>query len=330
MPAPDFRIKADGRPDATEAIRRRLLSLTVSDRAGWESDTCRIRIDDEGGSVELVEMPRRGVTLAVSMGYADGLAPMGRFVVDEVVASGAPAELSVVARAADFRETLKAPRTRSWDETTLGAVVSKIAGEHGLRPAVAASLRPVPVLHLDQTSESDLAFLARVSEDRGAELKVSEGSVIVAPPRGAQSASGLTIAPVRILLTAVTRYRAVLADRPRYGAVTATWHSTAEARRRVERAGEGSPAYQLPYSYATREEAATAARAKLEALQRLTATLRLEMPGDPRILSGTPLELDGFRGGIPDNWTAMRVDQVIDRRGYVTRVDAEQASRLEV
>lgn len=322
MTRPAFRVVIDGQHDVTEAIRERLLSLAVSDRAGWESDTCRIRVDDTGGSIEL---PRRGAELAVSMGYEGGLRPMGRFTCDEVTASGPPAEIAVTARAADFRDTLKAQRTRSWDDTSLGAIASSIAREHGLREAVEGSLAAVAVPHLDQHGESDIAFVSRLAEERGGTATVAAGRLLVTPAGGGTSASGSALAPIAIALDGVTRYRAVLADRPRYGSVDAEWHSAAKGRRMTERAGSGTPTYRLPWLYAGPEDARQAARAKLDSLTRATATLRLEMPGDSRILSGTPLTLDGFRAGLPRTWTSTRVEHVLDRRGYTTRADAEQA-----
>ena len=320
MANPAFRVLIDDRQDVTDAIAQRLVSLVVSDRAGWESDSCRIRIGDAGRSLEI---PRRGAAIEVSMGYGATLAAMGRFTVDEVVVSDPPPELLVTGRAADFRETLKTRRTRSWHDTTLGSLVSSIAREHGLRAAVARSLRAVRIPHLDQADESDLGLLARAAEERDATFKLANGAAVIAPRGAGQSASGLAIDAVRIPADSVVKRRAVLADRPLYASASATWRSADDAQTHVETAGSGSPAYRLPWLFGSQAEAAVAAQAKLRSLARLTATLRLEMPGNPAILSGTPLELEEARPGVLDRWVAVRVDHVIDRRGYITRIAAE-------
>lgn len=320
---PAFKVEIDGRQDATEAIARSLDSLTVSDRAGWESDTCRIVIGDPGRSLEL---PRRGAEMAVSMGYGAELAPMGRFTVDEVTVSDPPPQLSVTGRSADFRDTLKVRRARSWDDTTLGAIVSAIAREHGLQANVEGSLRSLPVPHLDQADESDLALLARLAEEKGATLKLSGGTAAIVPQGAGRRASGPALEAVRIPADSVLKSRVTLADRPRYASAIATWRSTEEAEDRFERSGEGSPAYRIPWPFATQAEAAAAVRAKLESLKRSAARLRLEIPGNQRILSGTPLELERARPGTGLSWVVTRADHVIGRRGYITSIEAEEGS----
>ena len=47
---------------------------------------------------------------------------MGAYTVDELELSGPPQTLTIRARAADLRQSLKAPKTRAWDATTLGAL----------------------------------------------------------------------------------------------------------------------------------------------------------------------------------------------------------------
>ena len=95
----------------------------------------------------------------------------------------------------------------------------------------------------------------------------------------------------------------------------------------IERAGSGSPAYALKGVHASAAAAASAARAKLAELQRASATLRLAItPGNPRIRAETPVSLDGFRAGIPSEWVCGAAIHEINRRGYSTRADLEQAS----
>lgn len=83
---PAFEVRVDGRRDITEAIASRLLSLSISDRAGWEADTCRIEIEDDG----TLDLPKRGVKLDVRLGFGSDLATMGSYTVDEVGTSAPP------------------------------------------------------------------------------------------------------------------------------------------------------------------------------------------------------------------------------------------------
>ena len=48
---PAFKIVIDGRQDTTEAVRDRLLSLSVTDEAGRQSDSAEVRLDNRDGAI---------------------------------------------------------------------------------------------------------------------------------------------------------------------------------------------------------------------------------------------------------------------------------------
>jgi phage protein D len=82
---PAFQLFADG-VDVTSRINDRLLSLTIKDAAGHESDTLALEVDDRDG---LVAIPREGAKLGCWLGYAEtGLSFMGLFTVDDVSSKG--------------------------------------------------------------------------------------------------------------------------------------------------------------------------------------------------------------------------------------------------
>jgi len=71
---PAFKVMAESQ-DITRKIGDRLLSLTVTDNAGIQSDTVEIRLDDKHH--ELI-LPRTGAELEVSLGYKEsGVERMG-------------------------------------------------------------------------------------------------------------------------------------------------------------------------------------------------------------------------------------------------------------
>lgn len=145
---PTFRIIADT-TDITEAIRDRLVELQVTDEAGIKSDQVRLTLDDRpaaGGAV--AALPKIGTTLKVALGYAEtALTDMGVYTVDEMDIRHPPATLVVTAKAANMVGPFRSPKTRSWDNTTMGAMVETIAKENGLHPQGgqrAGSHRPAP------------------------------------------------------------------------------------------------------------------------------------------------------------------------------------------
>ena len=151
---PVFRIYAD-RVEITAAIRDRLIELVVTDEAGIQSDELKLTLDDrrrEDGAI--AELPKIGTVLTVSLGYAETTrVAMGRFIVDEVEIGSPPATLTVSAKAADMVGPFRSPKTRSWDEATLGQLVEAIAAEHRYQAKIDPELGAIAIPHLDQTEE---------------------------------------------------------------------------------------------------------------------------------------------------------------------------------
>lgn len=319
---PVFRVVVDGGQDVTERIRDRLLSLRISDEAGRRSDAAEIRLDDRDGAIA---MPRRGAEMEISLGWEGRQERVeGVYVVDEVELSGPPQTLAVRAKAADMHSPLKAQKTRSWDDVTLGGLVSSIAAEHGLQARVGSALRGVRIPHLDQTGESDLHLLTRLARDHDAVAKPAGGFLLFVPQGEAASATGRPMPVVDVRPGDCRRWSATIADRKAYGAVRAHWHEPESGERRTETAGSGEPVWTLRRTWGSATEAREAARAKLSALKRGTVRLSLELsPGNPLAAAEAELRLQGFRDGADGSWTCSRAVHRLDRGGYATSVEAE-------
>ncbi len=319
---PAFRIVVDEHQNVTAAIRERLLALRVSDEEGYRSDTVEIRLDDRGG---VVVLPRRGAELQVELGYEEsGRVSMGRYTVDEVELSGPPATITIRAKAADMRATLKQRKTRSWHQISIGDLVATVAAEHGLEPRVAEDLARIELPHIDQTDESDLHLLTRLGEQYDAAAKPGNGRLVFARRGTARSATGGQVTPVRIAREQTTDYRVTLADRNRYRSVNAYWYDMETGQRTKVQAGDGEPIYALRNNYIDEVTARAAANARLDALKRVTGTLSLTLKlGIPTAAAETPLSLTGFREGVNGRWIATRVAHEISNSGYSTTVEAE-------
>lgn len=319
---PDFRVEVDGSKDATQAIQDRLLQLSVTDEAGVQSDSAEIRVDDRGG---VVELPRKGSQLSISLGWLDGaMTPVGQFTVDETALEGPPNALVIRARGADMRSSLKSRKSRSWSDVSLRDLVGGIASEHGLEGRVGDSLQSVRIPHLDQTEESDLHLLTRVARDYDAIAKPAAGMLLLVSRGEASSVSGRSMPTVEISRTDAASWRASLADRGEYSAVTARWRDADAAGSVTEEAGSGEPVYALRRLYPSSGEARDAARAKLRSLLRGTGRLSITLePGRPEVAAEAKLRLGGFRKGLDGSWVCMRVRHQISGGAYSTTVTAE-------
>ncbi|VAW12420.1 hypothetical protein MNBD_ALPHA09-1889 [hydrothermal vent metagenome] len=306
---PDFAILADG-VGATSAFADRLLSLTVTDAAGKESDAAEIVLDDRDG---IVSLPREGAKLAISLGYIEtGLEYMGLFVVEEVEGSGFPRQLTITAKAADHRETLKEQKTRAWDGRSLGQIVGQIAGEHGLSAAVSGDLANRQLKHIAQTEESDQHFLTRLAARYGAIAAPKDDRLVFAPRGAGLAASGAAMTPVVVGVTDLvgsSGYSFTLKPRNRFAKVVASWTDRAGASRREV-------------------QAQAAADAEARKLAREEGSISLEIVGRPAVRAEAPLTVSGVRAGADGQWTIERVEHRYDPAGagYTTSIEAKKGN----
>ncbi|RTL91807.1 phage late control D family protein [Ancylobacter aquaticus] len=315
---PDFRIIADG-ADVTAKIRDRLQRLEITDVDGVESDTLEIEIDDRDNAVVL---PEKGARLRVWIGYREtGLDQMGEYTVDEVSVETSPAIIIVHAKSADLKDSFKAQKTRHWENTTIGDIVAKIAGEHDLPPAVDPQLAARRIAYLPQTEESDLHFLTRLGRRHDALLAPKNGRLVGVRRGDGRAGSGAALDGVVLGPGDITLARATMGDRPRHGAIEAEWYDLRKAERRTiiiqQGAGEGAH-MRLPHPYQDEDEAQRAAEARGRELERASGSLSVEMPGRTDIAAEMPVIMKGFRDPIAGRWTIEQASHVIDQSGYVT------------
>lgn len=315
-----------GSADVTARLTDRLISLTVSDKSGEESDELEIVLDDRAATIEA---PRKGAALSLALGYeGDALHGVGSFVVDEVEFSGPPDQLTIRAKAADMRETLKVLKTRAWRATTLRDVLAKIAAEHGLQPQISASLGAVAVPHRDQTNESDLHFLTRLGRDHGAVAAPKDGRLVFAPAGTGRAVSGTALAAVTLARGDLTSWRSTAADRAAHGKVRARWRDLSAGRTRYAEAGEGTPVRTLRQLYRDQAAAQAAAQAELGRSQRAENGIELTLPGRAEISAQTPITVTGLRDGLSGSWIAATVEHRLDwsNGGFTTSVQGSKSA----
>jgi uncharacterized protein len=328
---PAFAITVDGQ-DRTAILQERLLSITLTDNSGGEADTLELTFDDSHDETLLggaIESPRKGVWLEFSLGYIEtGLVPMGRFIVDETEYSGPPDLVLVRARATDLRGSAdsrwKAQKTRSHRATSVGALVAKIAAEHGQEPVVDETLKPKAIAHIDQTNESDLHFLTRLARREGAIFSLKGGKAIFAKAGTPRTASGREPSTVTLTRPSLKSWRLTLATRGSHGSIITKWRDRGSAKIVRVTAGSGDPKRTLRTVYESEAAATRAGEAELARLGRAAkGALELELVGRATLAAGSRLTLEGVRAGIDGDWVAKTVEHRLDwsSGGYSTRVE---------
>ena len=357
--APDYMVKLAGSDIITD-ISRRLISLSLTDNRGFEADQLDIELDDADG---LMKMPPRGAVLSVFLGWkGQALFHKGEFTVDEVEHRGAPDTLTLRARSADYRGSLNSRRDNSYHDTTLEAIVSAIAARNSLEPAVAESLKGVKVSHIDQTQETDAAFITRLAELNGGVVAIKAGKLIFIKPGSALTASGKPIPQMTLTRSDGDGHTFNIADRDAYTGVSATWLHTKEPkpkkvkvqRKKKEKhlralqhpaakktaakaqktpeakegeylAGNDENVFALTTVYATQKAAMRAAQAKWDKLQRGVAQFSISLArGRADLFPETPLAVSGFKAVIDAQpWIISKVTHSLNNGGYTTGLELE-------
>ena len=318
---PIFNITADSK-DVTFEVAERLLSLTITDEAGIKSDTAELVLDDRDS---IIALPAKGAVLSIRIGYKEqGTALMGLYTVDEVTIKSPPQTITISAKAADMRKTLKSHKTQSWDNINLGDIVATLADRNGLNPAIDRLMRPIKISHIDQTNESDLNLLTRLAKQYGAIAKPAGGFLVFAKQDNAKSLTGKSLARLEISPEKVRGYQVSLADRGRYKAVKAIYHDAASGDDVPVVVGTGEPVYTLRHQYPNSAEAKAAAEAKYKAFSRGTATVNLTLStGNPAAAAEGTMILDGFRRGVNGIYVITNATHTLNNEGYNTRIKAE-------
>lgn len=298
-----------------------LLSMRIRDMRGTESDDVEIAVNDVGSCTHWVT---QGAELKVAIGFGNKLYDKGKYIVDQPKHDGPPDKIIITARAADLLKSLKRPKRRSWNNTTLGEILTTIASEHNLRPAITQRFHGVVINHIDQ-HESDMHFVTRLSRDYDAVAKPAGGALIFVPKGEKLTASGQTMPVFNIDRSETSRHSYIEKARSDYTGVEAAWNDRKYARLRYELAGETGNVKRLTETKRSQRAAQDAAQSEYKALMRDGSTMDIDLKkGRPELIAESEINLSGWRKEMLKPWVSKGVEHNIDAKGGLTgRVQME-------
>lgn len=320
---PAFRLSVDGK-DIARLISPRLMSLELTDNRGLEADQLSITLSDHDG---LLEIPPKGAVVKLWLGWSDtGLIDKGTYTVDETEHSGAPDSLSIRARSADLRGSLKTKRERSWSAVTLGKILTDIATAHDLTTKIAPEVAARAVKHLDQANESDANILTRLGELHDAIITVKAGCLICLAAGSGKNTSGMALPHITLTRSSGDGHRFLQADRDSYNSVKAYYYDIGSTKKQEAIAGGGEKVKELRHTYSDRDSALRAARSELNRLQRGSATLSFTLAkGRADLVPELTYSLRGVKSEIDAIvWHGGNVQHSLSSsNGYTTSLELE-------
>ncbi|RRJ96872.1 hypothetical protein Ga0100231_024200 [Opitutaceae bacterium TAV4] len=327
----------------TESILPHLLSLTITDNAGFQVDNLTLVLAD---TARATVIPEPDTILSISLGYMEGGRPrlreMGEYALDEVKWSDPPPQFTLTARTAVHSDQgtpadlppMQTKKSRSWEvNTKLADMVAKIADEHAMKPFVGRSLQKVILPHLDQTDETDLNFLQRVVADRGGWVKLAYGHIATVTAADAQAAAKAPASPtapppLTIRPGSYTSLDWTNKKRSTFTRVIATWRDTDGATDREVVIGDlnpEAPTDRLRTPYPDEATAIAAARARLDAILRDGKTLNVTLPAPANMSpsADAPVVVAGIASQIDGTWMPKTVTWNLSRSGLSVSIQCE-------
>lgn len=322
--------------DQTIEISRRLVSLSMMDKRGLESDELTLTLDDTDGRMPL---PTEGnaIQLWLGMPYSGELVYKGEFTIDEAEHSGTPDQIQIRAKAADMKSTLKAKRSESYHDITLNDIAGKVAARHSLTLSIDDTAAAITFEHVDQTRESDLNLLTRLAKQNDLSVSIKNAHLIIKPTANGKTASGQDLGEISITRASGDSHRYRRADRTSdYDETIASYRDRKSAKIKhikVDASGTVSEVDTLPEDKSSvitkvaknKSEATKAAKAKAKQQDRQVAEFELQFAvGRPDIIAEATVKVSGFRDYIDaHDWMVMEVSHDLSGSGYQSRVKCE-------
>ncbi|GAB4067988.1 late control protein D [Ancylobacter sonchi] len=325
MKTPTAEISVNGKPVAS-TFNDRLVSVTITDKDGLTSDSISCQLND--GS-PFARIPRKGDTISASLGYLEtGVVFFGDYTADDPEVQCLPYGMTVNGKGANFRDKLKERKARHWDNKTVKDIVTQIANDNGLTPAIDAEVGAHTYEWFGQLDEGDIDVVARLAERHDALVSVKAGRLVFAKKGGGTTASGksmptITASPYNIVEGSC---RTTFALRERFKSVKARHQDRAKAELvEVEEDSddEGSASLTLPEPYADEAEAKKAAKSKARDLKSNTIRTSVTLFGDPTVRAGCPFVYAGVRPELDGlQFIIETATHTISKAGYTVDVEA--------
>lgn len=323
------RLSLDDGTDLTDRVNPRLIDLTLTEKRGEEADSLEVTIHNHDGAMV---PPKAGATLLLSLGWTSGndvtvgLVDKGRFKVDEVERSGPPDLISIRARAADFASDYRTRKDGIWKDMTLGAILTEIAGRHGLTPRIHPDLAAKQIAVIEQAKKSDMAFVRDLGRRYDAVAGPKGGALIFLPIGAATTAGGNAFLECALTRKEGWGWSFRHATREETDGAEAQYGDMDAGQRRTVQVG-GSKRRKLKKLYASEADARAAATSEAAKRQRGAFTFDYDLAfGDPQLVPNTRVFLVGWDSEIDAiRWIINETVHKLSASGLTTAIKLESA-----
>ncbi|WP_374406548.1 contractile injection system protein, VgrG/Pvc8 family [Pelagerythrobacter sp.] len=322
-------LSVEGGADLADRVDPRLISMRLTEAREGEADELELTLQNHDG---LLETPETGRYLILALGWrsgdavATGMVDKGRFKVDEVSESGPPDVVTIRARSADLTGTYRKRRTEIWQETTLGAILQRIARRNEGTARIEPALAAIAIASIEQEGKSDMAFVRDLGRRYDAVATWKDGILIFLPIGGSATAGGTPLPARTLRKIDGWAWSFTRADREDNDGAEAQWHDKAAGRRRTVKVG-GDNRKRLKRVYASEAEARQAADGAMSRARREPYSFDYELAiADPELQLDQTITLEGWNTRIDGRrWIVESIETHYGAGGLIQRIKLESA-----
>lgn len=310
-----------------------LISVTIVDQAGGESDTLTFTV---AVSHPFPAGPAVGTRYSASIGWSETGARMtGTYSVQNVSFAGDPEggyAMTVTCRAADFLDTMKMVESEHFDDETVGSIFQKIAGRSGASAVVDPELASIKLPYRLRWKQPRIDFLDDIAAEIGGTMKPAAGKLLLMKRGGKRSASGKPLKPIIVPFEETYGFGVDIEARGEFNELAGEWFDPLEGLLKVEKGvGRGAASRFLPvHLFPSQEEAKRSAESLGREAARKSVSGSFTVAGNPDATAEAPVAPQGFGAEIDglDIVCASATHEVSfgDNGGWITTIDIESAA----
>jgi phage protein D len=334
--------------DISADLQPYLLGVSYTDHQGGKADEVSIDLQDRNALWRGDWLPGQGDTLQVRIhadewGEGGGTLFCGTFTLDKLGLAGPPStvKLSGVSVPTGLAAR-KTKRSRAWENASLQTIAGDVAASARM-PLIFDAADTPPLDRVDQRSETDLAFLARLCGERHYALKVTDNQLVVwsiADYGARPEFTTYTLGESRVLSWSLDvkaylytpKVKVVYQD-PWWGVPQQSTVAAAEALRGnaeddplglQQQSFDDAAAEVIRQRARSKAEAEAKAKAALLARTEHSAEGSLTVVGDVRLVAGNTVRLAGWNK-LDGKYLVEKAEHSL-RQGYTVRASIKRAT----
>jgi len=294
------------------------ISITLQDKDGkWRNPWMPVDGDKISANIVLYHWEKHGVVQRVKC---------GTFYVDTVSYGGPPDTITIGAVSYPVAGGLKREKkTKAWEKVTFKQISSRIASDAKLK--LIFETTDVKYDRMDQTEQSDIAFLAQLAEKESASVKVTNDTIVIYDDYKFENTK-----PVREIERGKSNLKKYGFSRNfdgvGYAKCTVSYSKTVKKQKQTITGsftipGKQGPTLKIQERVESTAEAVRRARNELRNRNKQANKASFTLLGDPKLVQGVTVEVLKF-GRFNGKYFTESVTHSIGGSGYETSIQCRK------